>query len=245
MPLALLFLILLSIILLIGTYLIWKSDLPHNDKIIFIITILALFALVSIVNEAKKSSKEEIKYNLVDLERSFYTQRLAGSEFEYRLPLLTDFDEWIKKSLLDYNMESNETYVFGLMISGTRNGKTLAFQEYAKLLQQNKIPTLYIDIKDTNANIFNLLEYMKLGDINIFEDAIDKFNEDNRIPCIIIDNIQNGFANTIKEFERTKCDICEYLKILYDNKKVNILMITNRYNIRQKLLSSIVTWIYY
>ena len=239
MTFALLFLIVLSLILLVGAYLIWKSDLPDNDKIISIIAILALFALVSIVNEAKKSSQEDVKYNLVELEKSFFTPRTPEIEFIYRLPLLNDFEDWLKSSLSYYNLETSDAYLFGLMVGGLRNGKTLAFQEYAKLLQQKKIPTLYIDIKDKNANIFNLLGYLKLANINLLEEVIDRFNENKKIPCIFVDNIHNGFAHIVKDYESTACAICEYLKILYDAKKVNIIMITDRYEVEQKLLSSI------
>ena len=239
MTFALLFLIILSLILLVGAYLIWKSDLSDNDKIISIIAILALFALVSIVNEAKKSSQGgDVKYNLVELEKSFLIPRAPEIEYKYRLPLLNDFEEWIKSNLLDYNLENSETFLFGLLIGESKNGKTLAFQEYAKLLQQKKIPTLYIDIKDTNANIFNLLGYLKLANINLLEEVIDRFNENKKIPCIFVDNIHNGFAHVVKDYESTACAICEYLKILYDAKKVNIIMITDRYEVEHKLLSS-------
>ena len=238
MTFALLFLIVLSLILLVGAYLIWKSDLSDNDKIISIIAILALFALVSIVNEAKKSSQGDVKYNLFELEKSFLTPRAPEIEYKYRLPLLNDFEEWIKSSLLDYNLENSETFLFGLLIGGSKNGKTLAFQEYTRLLQQKKIPTIYIDIKDSNANVFNLLGYLKLANINLLEEVIDKFNENKKIPCIFVDNIHNGFAHMVKDYESTMCPICQYLKILYDSKQVNIVMITDRYDVGPKMLSS-------
>lgn len=60
MAFALIFIIVLSVILLVGSVLIWKSTLPDNDKIVSIIAILGLFCLVSVINEAKKSSTDEI-----------------------------------------------------------------------------------------------------------------------------------------------------------------------------------------
>ena len=54
MSFALYFTIGLAITLLIGSIIIWKSDLPANDKLISLVVIMALFALVSIVNEIKR-----------------------------------------------------------------------------------------------------------------------------------------------------------------------------------------------
>src|SRR5687767_3861648 len=99
MAFGLIFIIVLSIILLAGAFLIWKSDLPDNDKIISIIAILALFSLVSIVNEAKKTSTDTVKINIGDFEKNFYTSPDSELRLEYKLPILPDFKDMIIGSI--------------------------------------------------------------------------------------------------------------------------------------------------
>ena len=126
MAFALIFIIVLSIILLIGAFLIWKSDLPDHDKIVSIIAILALFSLVSIVNEAKKSSYEEAKYNVAEFERYFYTPPELDTTIEYKIPILNDFKEVFVQSLQGYDLERPDSYKFGLLYNSERVGKTLS-----------------------------------------------------------------------------------------------------------------------
>ena len=69
----LIFLFGLALVLIIGAVLIWKSNLPENDKILGIICILGLFCLVSIINEVKRGvSVENIKFNPIDFSKNFY-----------------------------------------------------------------------------------------------------------------------------------------------------------------------------
>lgn len=126
MAFALIFIIVLSIILLIGAFLIWKSDLPDHDKIVSIIAILALFSLVSIVNEAKKSSYEEAKYNVAEFERYFYTPPELDTNIEYKIPLLNDFKDIFVSSLDGYDIERPDSYRFSLLYHSERVGKTLS-----------------------------------------------------------------------------------------------------------------------
>jgi hypothetical protein len=221
----------------VGAYLIWKSDLPDNDKIISIIAILALFSLVSIVNEAKKGSYEDVKFNIVELEKNFFTPRPMELEFKYRLALLNDVEDWVESSLNYPNLEDSSSCLFALVVGEENSGKSIAFQEYVKLLQAKRVPAVYIDIKDQNANLLNLMSYLKITNMNLLEEAVERFNSNSKTPVIVLDDFEHAFSNTIREFESSSCPICQYLKILYDSKKVNIIMITNQPGIQTKLFA--------
>lgn len=238
MTFALIFIIVLSIILLIGAFLIWKSDLPPNDKIVSIIAILALFSLVSIVNEAKKSTYEDTKLSVAEFERLFFVPPDVDLNRVYRLPILDDFKNVVPETLGGWNAEDPNVYLFGLVYSDRKVGKTLAFKEYAKILQGNRVPTLYIQIKNPNTNIFQFAGSMKLSDLSVLDEVIQRFNANGRIPNIFIDNIENAFNFEITNEKSFPCSVCEYMKFLYDNKKVNIVLISNNSIVKDMLQSA-------
>lgn len=237
MTFALIFIIVLSIILLIGAFLIWKSDLPPNDKIVSIIAILALFSLVSIVNEAKKSTYEDTKLSVAEFERLFFVPPDVDLNRVYRLPILDDFKTVVPDTLGGWSAEDPNVYLFGLVYSDRKVGKTLAFKEYAKILQGNRVPTLYIQIKNPNTNIFQFAGSMKLSDLSVLDEVIQRFNSNGRIPNIFIDNIENAFNFEITNEKSFPCSVCEYMKFLYDNKKVNIVFISNNSIVKDMLQS--------
>jgi len=45
------------------------------------------------------------------------------------------------------------------------------------------------------------------------------------------------FQIQLKNFESSSCPICQYLRILFDNKRVNVIMITNQPGIQTRLFS--------
>jgi len=235
MAFALIFIIVLSIILLIGAFLIWKSDLPDHDKIVSIIAILALFSLVSIVNEAKKSNYEESKIGVAEFEKNFYTAPEVDVNVEYRLPILNDFRDIIVQSLEGWDPEKLDSYQFAFLFAEGRVGKTLSTQEYVKYLQNKRIPALYVDIKQPNTNVFQFAGLLKLANLQVLEEVVERFNQNGRVPNIFVDDIQNAF---VKDSETFPCSVCEFLKTLYDNKKVNIILISNDINAREILQSS-------
>jgi len=69
-----------------------------------------------------------------------------------------------------------------------------------KVLQTKRVPAVYIDIKDNNANILNLLSYLKIANLNLLEEAIERFNTNGKTPVIVLDNMEHAFSNTVKEF---------------------------------------------
>jgi len=238
MAFALIFIIVLSVILLIGAFLIWKSDLPPNDKIVSVIAILALFALVSIVNEAKKGSYEDIKLSVAEFERNFFIPPELDLNRVYRLPILDDFKSIVTDTVEGWNAEDPSSYQFGLIYSDRKVGKTLAFKEYAKQLQGNRVPTLYVQIKSPNTNIFQFAGTLKLSGLNVLDDVIQRFNDNDRIPNIFVDNIENAFSLDINSEQTFPCSVCDYMKLLYDNKKVNIFFITNSSVVKDMLQSN-------
>ena len=219
MAFALIFIIVLSVILLIGAFLIWKSDLPPNDKIVSVIAILALFALVSIVNEAKKGSYEDIKLSVAEFERNFFIPPELDLNRVYRLPILDDFKGIVTDSVEGWNAEDPSSYQFGLIYSDRKVGKTLAFKEYAKQLQGNRVPTLYVQIKSPNTNIFQFAGTLKLSGLNVLDDVIQRFNDNDRIPNIFVDNIENAFSLDINSEQVFPCSVCDYMQLLYNSKE--------------------------
>jgi len=234
---ALIFIIVLSIILIIGSLLIWKSDLPANDKIVSIIAILAVFSLVSIVNEAKKTTYIDTKLSVAEFERLFFVPPEVDLTRIYRLPILDDFRTVVSDTLGGWKAEDPNVYLFGLVHSERKVGKTLAFKEYAKILQGNRVPTLYVQIKSPNTNIFQFAGTLKLADLSVLDEVIQRFNANGRVPNIFIDNIENAFNFEITNDKSFPCSVCDYMKSLYDNKKVNIIFISNSSIVKDMLQS--------
>ena len=186
MGFTLLFTIGLSVILLLGAIFICKSDLPTNDKIVSIIAILSLFCLVSIVNEAKKGSPQEIKFNIADLHKSFSTLPEPISGLDYALPMVEVAREFVIKSLGGWNPEVSKAYQYGFVQTEPRVGKTLGFKEYTRDLHSRKIPALYIDIKDSNTGIQQFLEQLKIPSLNVLDDIVEKLNKEEKVPNIFV-----------------------------------------------------------
>lgn len=237
MGFTLLFTIGLSVILLLGAFFICKSDLPTNDKIVSIIAILSLFCLVSIVNEAKKGSPQEIKFNIGDLKKSFSALPEPISGFDYALPMVEVAREFVTKSLGGWNPEVSKAYQYGFVQTEPRGGKTLGFKEYTRDLHSRGVPALYIDIKDSNTGIQQFLEQLKIPSLNVLDDIVEKLNKDGKVPNIFVDNIQNAFTAENKLTNDLQCSVCEYFKSLFDNKHVNVILISSHPLTRDHLRS--------
>lgn len=236
MAFALIFLIVLSIILIVGAFLIWKSDLPENDKIVSIIAILALFALVSIVNEAKKSSMDDTKFNLAELEKCFFAPKNLDIEYRYQLPLLNDYKDFVTSTLGEYRIDNSKSVAF-LLLEGSPNvGKTLAFKEYVRMLQTEKIPALYIDLKNVGSNVYQLANHLKLSSLSILEEMVEKFNKNDRIPTLVLDHFEYVFS---ENDSAAASSLCSYLKELFDSRKINLILITNDSDVKLKLRAGI------
>eukprot|EP00331_Platyophrya_macrostoma_P016414 CAMPEP_0176466098 /NCGR_PEP_ID=MMETSP0127-20121128/37686_1 /TAXON_ID=938130 /ORGANISM="Platyophrya macrostoma, Strain WH" /LENGTH=409 /DNA_ID=CAMNT_0017859193 /DNA_START=31 /DNA_END=1260 /DNA_ORIENTATION=- len=232
MAFALIFLIVLSIILIVGAILIWKSDLPNNDKIVSIIAILALFALVSIVNEAKKTSVGDTKYNIAEFQKGFFTPNPQGFENKYHLPVHTDFRDFIASTLGEYSLESSKSVAFLLLEGDALIGKTQAFREYVKMLQTEKVPALYLDMRNVGSTVHQLTNYLKLSSLGVLDEAVEKFNKNDKIPTLVLDHFEYIFSEN--DHAATSA-LCSYLRELFDAKKVNIIMVTNNWDVKLKL----------
>lgn len=232
MAFALIFLVVLSVILVVGAILIWKSDLPDNDKIISIIAILTLFALVAIVNEAKKTSVSDTKYNIAEFQKSFFTPSNLELGYKYQLPLQTDFKDLITSNLGEFSLENPKSVAFILLEGAPETGKTHAFKEYVRMLQSEKVPALYVDLKTIGSNVLHLANYLKLSGLGVLDEAVEKFNKNNRIPAIVLDHFEEAFS---ENESASTSPLCIYLRDLFDSKRVNLILITNESDVKLKL----------
>jgi hypothetical protein len=227
---ALFFIIVLSVTLVAGSFLIWKSRLPDREKMVAIIAILALFCMVTIVNEAKKSAGVEPRFNVAEFEKSFFNPPPGDLKMEYDLPILEDYKNFVLSSFEKWDPEDLHSIQFALLYHEGRVGKTIAIQMYTDYLEKNKIPTLYVNIKNPQTDVFTFAGLLKIANLNVLDESIQKYNEHNKIPIIFIDNIHNAF-------DKDGCSLCTYLKGLYDNLQVNIILITNDARARESLQS--------
>lgn len=236
MAFALVFLIVLSVILILGAFLISKSDLPENDKNISIIAILALLALVSVVNEAKKSASPvgDVKLSIAEIEKSFFTPKNLEIEYRYQLPLLNDFKELVTSTLGEFDLHDPKSVSFLLLEGDPLTGKTLAVKEYVRMLQTEKVPALYIDLKTVGSSVLQLANYLKLHNLSVLEELIEKFNKNDRVPTIVLDHFEYVFSESDVA---TASSLCSFLKQLYDLKKVNLILITCSSDTKLKLRS--------
>jgi Cdc6-related protein, AAA superfamily ATPase len=228
---ALFFIIVLSATLVAGSFLIWKSRLPDKEKMIGIITILALFCIVTIVNEAKKSASIEPRFSVAEFESSFFHSPAKDLKPEYDLPLIQDYKNFILSSFEKWDPEDMQSIQLALLYHEGRVGKTFSVQMYTDYLQQHKIPTLYVSLKNPQTDVFTFAGILKIANLNVLDEVIQRFNDNGKIPIIFIDNIHNAF-------EKETCSLCTYLKGLYDNKQVNIILITNDVRARENLQTS-------
>lgn len=229
----LLFTIGLSVVLLLGALFICKSALSVNEKINSILVILSLFCLVSIVNAAKHKNEPPI-YNGKELQRNFSGPPNFNYNIQYTLPALETSRDFINKTLKGWDPETSPTYQFGFLFSERKVGKTTSIKEYAKELQQQSIPAIYFSINNTNTDISRFLVQHRLPNLNAFDEIVEKFNKDKKIPNIFIDNIENAFL-TEKNNEEYSCPLCEYFKALFDKKQVNIFFVSNNSETRDSL----------
>lgn len=231
-PIALIALVVLSIILIVGAFFIWKSDSSLNQKIISIILILALFTVATIVNEAKSLPRNEVSVPTPELESYFYNFKNTEFKSKYELPLLNDTKEFVNAALGKYSFENRGSIVF-LLLEGEKGiGKTYALKKYAKMLQIDHTPTLYLDIKQVGADIDRLAAYFKVSNISLLNPIFDKFKNGSQTPAIILDHFEYAFSNT--EPAATS-KFLKYLTELFDSKKVNIVLVTNKPDVKLKL----------
>mgnify|MGYP000858201369 CR=1 FL=1 len=230
MAFALVFLFVLSVILIVGAYLIWKSDLPENDKMISIIAILLLFAVVTIINEAKKSSADDI--NIVELESYFFNPKDLEIQNRYELPLLNDYKEFVGATLGEYNLQKPKSVAFVLLEGEKEIGKTLAFKEYVRMLQIDKKPALYIDLKHIGSDVSRLANFFKLSNITELGQVFEKFNKEGQIPVVVFDHFDQAFRD---KDSAASSNLCKYLRELFDSKKVNLILITSKSDVKLKL----------
>jgi len=75
------------------------------------------------------------------------------------------------------------------------------------------------------------LTYLKIADLNAFDVAVDKFNKGGKTPVVIIDNVENAFTTSIKQGENSNSPICEYFRLLYENKNVHVIFASNSFEV--------------
>jgi hypothetical protein len=234
MAFAILFLIVLSIVLVVGSILIWKSKLPERDKMISVIGILSVFCLVSIFNEARRSSSGVVRVTVGDFEKVWQHSTPVDHALEYKLPILEDSRQFILNSFPNkWNPEdSKSSYQFAFLYSEAKVGKTFAAQKYHEYLQKKSIPSFYINIKHPNTDPTQLALQLRISTLSDIDDVVEKSNRNGQVPVIFVDNIQNAF---VKETSGFPCQICAFFKGLYDSRKVNILLISSDSRARETL----------
>eukprot|EP01017_Pseudomicrothorax_dubius_P041159 TRINITY_DN6556_c0_g2_i4.p1 TRINITY_DN6556_c0_g2~~TRINITY_DN6556_c0_g2_i4.p1 ORF type:complete len:411 (+),score=117.77 TRINITY_DN6556_c0_g2_i4:86-1318(+) len=232
MTFALIFLILLSFLLICGALLIWKSDLPDNDKIISIISLMGLFCVVSIINEFKRGPVSRVA--VFDFEVNFFSlKETEDPSLYYKLPVLKSHNEYINENLRDLKILGPDSLNSIILVEGeAKIGKSFAFKTLAKELHHKGYPALYLELRNDKLDVNNILRPQNLESL---EETIEKFNAKGKTPLIIIDSVEKAFASENK-LSPYYCQICESLKDVFDHKKVNIILITNQIEVREKLL---------
>ena len=213
-------------ILIFSSLMISKSNITYSEKKNSILSIIILFTLVSVLNEVKKSNinlknKEnfEENYSFI-LEKKFYSLNKNFFQPKFpQLPILMDFNEFIKKNL----NEINKDYSFFYLIGGeTKIGITFSFLHYVKFMQSNSSPTLYLDcIKKKLSSIEDFLNELKISEIKYLEEIVIDFNKKKKIPMIIFDHVSKKFLNEENSL------MFNFLKNLYLKYKVKIILIAD------------------
>lgn len=246
-PFALAFTIGLGVLILIGSVIIWKSGLPVNEKLASLLVILGLFALVSIVSEAKRSTlqiqrptvvptvkKPQVTYNF---ERTFYTAPTIDISPDYKLPHILDAADLVDYALGGWNPVNSSSHPLIFLYSNLDSGVSLAFKEYTRLLQQQQLPTLYLQLSHPEYTALDLSNTLKVSSLDALEELVKKFNEENKVPSIFIDDAHNGLLYDEGIGNGVECPICRFFVSLYDNYTINIVLISNDAQAREFLRS--------
>lgn len=216
---ALIILILMAAILLLISFVISKSSLPENDKVMSLIVILVVFSLVAILNESKRSSMSK---NLPLLNITNETQRFSSKAFErtfYEFPA-TAINPQISSKGLNLDEEFAGGFQRFLVLHGNgKIGKTTEILSLVGEMQNKAIPSLYIDCQGVPISLKRFLSLIKLENFYALDDLLEKMNKIDKVPFIILDNYQGYIGES--------CEVCGLLAYFYERRNVNVVILTN------------------
>lgn len=217
---ALLILIILALFLLLISFVIYKSSLPENDKVLSLILILVVFSFVAILNESKRSQaprtyplpnfqNETYMLNQKSFEKSFYELPGPQTPLNHYLNLTHYLDKPYPRMLFLYNSR--------------KIGKTKEILAYIAEKQRDGVPMKYLDCEGVPLSLDRLLHMLKLDNLIVLDETLEKMNKKEQIPGIIFDNF-NGFIG----------ETSGLLSFLYEKRKVNLIIIGNDESYRLK-----------
>ena len=217
---SLIILILMAAILLLISFVISKSSLPENDKVMSLIVILVVFSMVAILNETKRSSMSK---NLPLLNNNTNeTQRFSSKVFErtfYEFPANA-----IKPQISSKGLNFDEEFAGGfprfLVLHGNgKIGKTSEILSLVDEMQNKGIPSLYINCQGAPISLNRFLSMIKLENFYVLDDLLEKMNKIDKVPFIILDNYQGHIGES--------CEVCGLLAYFYERRNVNVVVLTN------------------
>jgi len=224
----------LAVILLSGGIFIGKSTLPDNQKLASLLLIMALFALVSIVNEVKKKpvpGRKPLPLEIVDITKRFYlhpeTHRHIHRQFHHDIPHIEDPIELVNTTLAQLDPSRPDTFHLSFLYSENKPEMATAFKEYTHLLYKHKAPALYLDLTSADYSIRDFKNALKVPNLESIDETVKKFNKAEKYPVIFVNNADNAFTFDETHSNSFVCSLCEYLVQLFDNHKVHIIFSSN------------------
>ena len=227
MVFALYFTIGLAVVLILGAVIIWKSDLPSNQKLTSLLIIMALFAAVSIVNEAKRVKPLPGAIKTSNFDKIFYTPPTIDSLRDYRLPRVDEAKNVIHGALKNWDALNPKSTIFTFLHTEKEHGTTLILKEYTTLIQTNNTPIVHVQLKYPSSGLFEFTRAMRVPNVEAIDDTVRKFNHEGAVPTLFIEDAQNALITDGVLGNGFVSPICKYLVELYDTHKVNIILVSN------------------
>lgn len=95
---------------------------------------------------------------------------------------------------------STSTPLFWCIEAKTQLGLSFALREYTRHLQNYDYPILYLNVKEEELWSFLELEIaMRVQDVELLEELVERMNEKNIVPIVIIDGAERTMKNEERE----------------------------------------------
>jgi len=232
MVFSLIFLLVLAIIAITGSYLLFKSNLDFSEQFYSILMIFLIFSSVTILNEYKQpldlasfisnNMNNSIVSNNIShflweilheeefnsLEKRFYMPFHNMFKNTYKLPIMKDSKAFIMESLGFSEEKFRGKEEFFIFMDIEKNmGISFALRELSRLLQSEmkEFPILYVNLKKMHSFLLGDINYpLRISSPEVLYKVLENFNKKGLIPMIIIDGIEKSYIEKGKKQKNVK-----------------------------------------
>lgn len=225
MPFSLLLLLGVSLVILLVSVIVVRSkSIQEQNKLNILIILIIVFAVINTFNELRTIRPTSQNVNATVANQTMSVNRPSYEHKVYQTQWQNEFDELLGHNLLQYqdiknsinNLASNKQLKLYFGMKGV--GKTELFEYLADKLKKEKLPVWYMKCGHDNMYMDDL--FRQNGFVNYLglDGNIEKVNRNGMAPLIILDNVEYLLDDM-------NCQLCHFVRSVYDNRIVNIVML--------------------